>query len=186
VICSCEKRCRLRGREFKEFFAAAGHLERHRTHELAYKSDDKPTPLPPLSWQQKLARDLESVIGVKPGYQRRCQCDTSLLKSRAGFLQDAQKTVPLRVQLRTSAAQSVRPALNNLVAPAVPAKRAPQQTIGDFALTPYQSNPSETYKTGNPYFVVYASKEIINGHSDIFNPNFICFIVEYLSLYTDK
>jgi hypothetical protein len=66
-----------------------------------------------------------------------------------------------------------------------PVKRAPAQVIGDFALTPYQSNPSQPFQTGNPYYVVYANKEIINGHGDIFNPNFVRFIIEYLSLYYD-
>src|SRR5206468_2128326 len=110
---------------------------------------------------------LLGLIFVPPAHARQCRCETDLLNP--DYKNNIEAKVPsinARANLKASAAQYK------------PAGPTPSTTIGDFDLS---SQPG--YAGHLPYFVVYADKKIIDGHGDIFNPNFIKFLAEYLSLY---
>lgn len=153
----------IRRGERMPYFTAAGHLKRHRTHELDFRNGDQPIQLPPLSNAAKINRILIGLVGLRPTYQRNCKCEVELTK----FKNDIETTMPTpskRANLKSAAAQ-YSPAGAGTI-------------IGDFEL-----HPQPGFAAQMPYFVVYADSKIIDGHGDIFNPNFVKFLAQYLSLY---
>jgi len=149
----------IRRTEIKSYFAAAGHLQAHRTHELKFAQGGSVVQEKPISNWQKIGWDVEGTLGIPPGYERHCQCQTRVLDYKNGIENKIRQIRQTRMLLRSAAAQARGP-------------------IGDFQLSELPG-----YSPNIPYFVVYADSKIIDGHGDIFNPNFIKFLAEYLSLY---
>jgi len=150
--------------ELKPYLTAAGHLDAHRTHELAYTSEGAKTALAADSNASKGGWAVLSSFGLRPPYQRNCQCEYDLTA-----YQKAIETGAAKLEAQDRLYRSTLSLDRSL---------APDRLIGDFELRARQG-----YSPNTPYYVVQVDGKLISSHGDIFNPNFIRFLSEYLRLY---